>query len=165
MTKRKTTIVTTPHARRETSATATPKKVRAKPAKSTATTGPAAKAAPAQTASAKATKAKAATAPAKAATAQAKAAKAKAAKAAPARAPRPRRVAPASVVPFVAERPRRNPAAPLTEEQLRQMAEARHRTIAEAAYLRAEQRGFVPGMELHDWLAAEAEYSIRAEAS
>jgi hypothetical protein len=29
--------------------------------------------------------------------------------------------------------------------------------IAEAAYLRAQQRGFAPGYELEDWLAAEKE--------
>ena len=29
--------------------------------------------------------------------------------------------------------------------------------IAEAAYLRAEKRGFAPGYENEDWLAAEAE--------
>jgi hypothetical protein len=29
--------------------------------------------------------------------------------------------------------------------------------IERAAYLRAEQRGFAPGFELDDWLAAEAE--------
>lgn len=29
--------------------------------------------------------------------------------------------------------------------------------IADAAYYRAEQRGFAPGNELDDWLAAEAE--------
>jgi hypothetical protein len=29
--------------------------------------------------------------------------------------------------------------------------------IAESAYLRAERRGFVPGHEEQDWLAAEAE--------
>jgi hypothetical protein len=29
--------------------------------------------------------------------------------------------------------------------------------IAEAAYLRAEKRGFAPGHEDEDWLAAEAE--------
>lgn len=29
--------------------------------------------------------------------------------------------------------------------------------IAEAAYLRAERRGFAPGQEDEDWLAAEAE--------
>jgi hypothetical protein len=29
--------------------------------------------------------------------------------------------------------------------------------IAEGAYLRAERRGFAPGHEAEDWLAAEAE--------
>ena len=29
--------------------------------------------------------------------------------------------------------------------------------IAESAYYRAQQRGFSPGYELEDWLAAEAE--------
>jgi hypothetical protein len=32
---------------------------------------------------------------------------------------------------------------------------ARHECIAQAAYLRAQQRGFAPGHELEDWLAAE----------
>jgi hypothetical protein len=32
-----------------------------------------------------------------------------------------------------------------------------HARIAAAAYLRAMQRGFEPGHELEDWLAAEAE--------
>jgi hypothetical protein len=36
-------------------------------------------------------------------------------------------------------------------------AEARRALIAETAYLRAEQRGFVAGHEVEDWLAAEAE--------
>jgi hypothetical protein len=35
--------------------------------------------------------------------------------------------------------------------------EDRYRMIAEAAYYRAEQRGFAPGSELDDWLAAEIE--------
>ncbi len=35
--------------------------------------------------------------------------------------------------------------------------EDRRRLIAEAAYFRAEQRGFIPGYELEDWLAAELE--------
>ena len=35
--------------------------------------------------------------------------------------------------------------------------EARRRRIAERAYLRAERRGFAPGRELDDWLAAESE--------
>jgi hypothetical protein len=34
---------------------------------------------------------------------------------------------------------------------------ARQRMIAEAAYYIAERRGFAPGNELDDWLAAEAE--------
>jgi hypothetical protein len=35
--------------------------------------------------------------------------------------------------------------------------EARSRMIAEAAYYMAERRGFEPGYEFEDWLAAEAE--------
>ncbi len=36
-------------------------------------------------------------------------------------------------------------------------AEERRQLIARAAYFRAERRGFAPGSELEDWLAAEAE--------
>mgnify|MGYP001028563517 FL=1 len=36
--------------------------------------------------------------------------------------------------------------------------EERYRWIAHAAYLRAERRGFAPGQEVDDWLAAEAEF-------
>jgi hypothetical protein len=35
--------------------------------------------------------------------------------------------------------------------------EARRAMIAENAYLRAELRGFAPGHDTDDWLAAEAE--------
>jgi hypothetical protein len=35
--------------------------------------------------------------------------------------------------------------------------ERRRALIAEAAYFRAEQRGFAPGHEAEDWLAAEVE--------
>jgi hypothetical protein len=35
--------------------------------------------------------------------------------------------------------------------------DARRAMIAQAAYLRAERRGFTPGGEVEDWLAAEAE--------
>lgn len=35
--------------------------------------------------------------------------------------------------------------------------EDRYRMVAEAAYYRAEQRGFAPGAELDDWLGAEVE--------
>jgi hypothetical protein len=33
----------------------------------------------------------------------------------------------------------------------------RHRQIAEAAYFKAQRRGFAAGRELDDWLAAEQE--------
>ena len=36
-----------------------------------------------------------------------------------------------------------------------------HTAIAEAAYFRAERRGFAPGHELEDWLAAEREIEGR----
>jgi len=36
-------------------------------------------------------------------------------------------------------------------------AERRRHMIAEAAYFRAERRGFEAGYELEDWLAAEAQ--------
>jgi hypothetical protein len=42
-------------------------------------------------------------------------------------------------------------------KQSRAREEDRHHWILEAAYYRAERRGFVPGEELDDWLAAEAE--------
>ncbi|HEY1889946.1 MAG TPA: DUF2934 domain-containing protein [Steroidobacteraceae bacterium] len=35
--------------------------------------------------------------------------------------------------------------------------DARRAMVAQAAYLRAERRGFAPGGELEDWIAAEAE--------
>jgi len=39
--------------------------------------------------------------------------------------------------------------------------QVRHASIAEAAYFRAERRGFAPGHELEDWLAAENEVEQR----
>ena len=36
-------------------------------------------------------------------------------------------------------------------------ADQRRALVAEAAYFRAERRGFAAGRELEDWLAAEAE--------
>lgn len=41
------------------------------------------------------------------------------------------------------------------------LRDIRHTAIAEAAYFRAEHRGFVPGHELDDWLAAEEEIKDR----
>jgi hypothetical protein len=40
-------------------------------------------------------------------------------------------------------------------------AESRYRLIAELAYFKAQQRGFAPGHELEDWLAAEAEADMK----
>jgi hypothetical protein len=34
--------------------------------------------------------------------------------------------------------------------------------IAKTAYFKAEARGFAPGKDLDDWLAAEAEFGARA---
>ena len=44
--------------------------------------------------------------------------------------------------------------------------DVRRGMIAEAAYLRAERRGFAPGGEKEDWMAAEAEVDalLRARA-
>jgi hypothetical protein len=39
--------------------------------------------------------------------------------------------------------------------------EQRAALIAQAAYFRAERRGFVPGHETEDWLAAEIEVDTR----
>ncbi|HTV98111.1 MAG TPA: DUF2934 domain-containing protein [Steroidobacteraceae bacterium] len=39
--------------------------------------------------------------------------------------------------------------------------EDRHASIARAAYFRSQLRGFAPGYELEDWLAAEAEVDQR----
>lgn len=53
---------------------------------------------------------------------------------------------PAPGLPQAAKRPR----APIAESVRRAMT-------AEAAYYRAERRGFEPGHELDDWIAAEGE--------
>jgi hypothetical protein len=42
------------------------------------------------------------------------------------------------------------------------LGEDREQRIRVAAYLRAERRGFVPGREFEDWLAAEAEVDATA---
>jgi hypothetical protein len=36
----------------------------------------------------------------------------------------------------------------------------REQWVSECAYFRAERRGFEPGLELDDWLAAEHEYDL-----
>jgi hypothetical protein len=52
-------------------------------------------------------------------------------------------------------RARKSPADAPARVQL--TPEARRTLIAETAYLRAERRGFEPGHETEDWLAAETE--------
>ena len=39
----------------------------------------------------------------------------------------------------------------------RQLMVQRHEKIKQAAYFKAEHRGFIPGFELQDWLEAEQE--------
>jgi hypothetical protein len=40
-------------------------------------------------------------------------------------------------------------------------AKERQRLVAEAAYYRAQKRGFAPGHEVQDWIAAEKEVDAR----
>ena len=47
--------------------------------------------------------------------------------------------------------------APAAKPAVQISEDARRGMIAEAAYLRAERRGFMPGNETEDWIAAEAE--------
>jgi hypothetical protein len=56
-----------------------------------------------------------------------------------------------------AAKPRAAARTETTSERAALSPEQRRALIAQAAYYRAEQRGFAPGAELQDWLAAEAE--------
>lgn len=49
----------------------------------------------------------------------------------------------------------------LQQRELPAISETREARIAEAAYWRAERRGFMPGHELDDWLSAEKEVDDR----
>ena len=55
--------------------------------------------------------------------------------------------------------PRKDAAAPPAENDYQSFVDPQQRgaLIARAAYFRAMNRGFAPGYELQDWLAAEAE--------
>jgi hypothetical protein len=46
---------------------------------------------------------------------------------------------------------------PVVPHKIEISPQARHAMVAEAAYLRAERRGFAHGHHVEDWLAAEAE--------
>lgn len=55
--------------------------------------------------------------------------------------------------------PARKPAAPVRTAAAGPSAAEREEMVRTAAYYRAERRGFAPGYEWEDWLAAEAEVS------
>jgi hypothetical protein len=78
-----------------------------------------------------------------------------------AKAPTPDAVNPADPAPVTdsgaALRPARGRKSPQAPARAKLTPEARQALIAEAAYLRAERRGFAPGREVEDWLAAEIE--------
>jgi hypothetical protein len=68
--------------------------------------------------------------------------------------------------------PKRKPAAPRakrpttskTPSDVAVSEDVRRGMIAEGAYLRAERRGFAPGHEAEDWLAAEGEVDALLKA-
>lgn len=51
----------------------------------------------------------------------------------------------------------------LISAELEKRSATRHAMIAEAAYYRAQKRGFAAGHELDDWLAAEREIDSRMQ--
>jgi hypothetical protein len=62
----------------------------------------------------------------------------------------------ATAAPVAAQTPA--PATPESSESaLAVNTRQRNAMIAEAAYFRSQQRGFLPGWEVEDWLAAETE--------
>lgn len=60
--------------------------------------------------------------------------------------------------PLSKKNPPRNKASTLVKEDNTRTLPGRE-SVAEAAYYRAERRGFAPGGELQDWLDAEYEVS------
>ena len=79
--------------------------------------------------------------------------------------------APSSTPPKVRARPRKSPSSPTraADKTSAHTAAAqaphppldRYASIAQAAYFRSQHRGFKPGHEMEDWLAAEAEVDQR----
>ena len=59
---------------------------------------------------------------------------------------------------------RRTTVAPMVLRAEEPSRDERAKLIAEEAYYRAEQRGFAPGGELEDWLAAESAVDARMVA-
>jgi hypothetical protein len=56
-------------------------------------------------------------------------------------------------------------AAPASASQVNVSEDERRRMVAEAAYYRAQQRGFTAGGEVDDWLEAEREITQRFRGS
>jgi hypothetical protein len=54
-------------------------------------------------------------------------------------------------------------ASKLEQRDIPSFSESREARIAEAAYWRAERRGFAPGSELEDWLNAEKEIDQQSD--
>ncbi len=52
-----------------------------------------------------------------------------------------------------------------SEDQTSEAREARDAKVRETAYFRAQARGFEPGHELEDWIAAEHEVDVRSFAA
>jgi hypothetical protein len=73
----------------------------------------------------------------------------------------PREKNPSSVTPRKPAPRRKTPATKALATTRFVDPEQRAALIAEAAYFRAERRGFAPGHETEDWLAAEAEVDAR----
>jgi hypothetical protein len=67
------------------------------------------------------------------------------------------RVARHSVEPVAPSRSSSIDPSPFSKPQVPESGESREERIARAAYQRAERRGFAPGQEVEDWLAAERE--------
>ena len=63
----------------------------------------------------------------------------------------------------VASQPAKSTPTPRTQARANASDEELKRLIAEAAYYRAQERGFKPGYELEDWVQAEAEVRRRLE--
>ena len=76
--------------------------------------------------------------------------------------PRPRKTATKTTAKKVA--PEKAAAARRPPKAVPSVPADRDSMVRIAAYLRAERRGFAPGYEIEDWLAAEAEVSARQNA-
>jgi hypothetical protein len=77
--------------------------------------------------------------------------------------PRPRKAAAKGAAKKVA--PAKTAAARRPPKAVPSVPVDRESMVRMAAYLRAERRGFAPGYEIEDWLAAEAEIGARQQAS